>query len=82
MNSSFRQYAETLDYLEVLKITITPEGEYRIPSEKDGRIALITTEERTRLREFLTQFCVRLECPNPEHASTAQPAPKKKSRAA
>ena len=81
MNVSFKQYAETLDYLEVLKVTISAEGEYRIPSEKDGRIALIVPEERARLREFLLEFCERLECPNPEHASAAA-APKKKSRAA
>jgi hypothetical protein len=78
MNLSFRQYADTLDYLEVLKVTISPEGEYKIPSEKDGRIANVTPEERQRLREFLLEFCKRLECPNVEHASE----PKKKSRAA
>lgn len=80
MNANFKQYAETLDYLEVLKVTISPEGEYRIPSEKDGRIALVSPEERQRLRSFLLEFCQRLECPNPEHATELKPA--KKSKAA
>jgi len=81
VNISFKQYAETLDYLEVLKVTISPEGEYRIPSEKDGRIALVNPEERARLREFLLEFCKRLECPNPEHATGAEPKKSKRTAA-
>jgi hypothetical protein len=62
MNISFRQYADTLDYLEVLKVTISPKGEYKIPSEKDGRVALINADERTKLRAFLLDFCMRMDC--------------------
>jgi hypothetical protein len=62
MNSSFRQYADTLDYLEVLKVTISPKGEYKIPSEKDGRVALVDAGERTKLRAFLLDFCMRMDC--------------------
>ena len=80
MNASFKQYAETLDQIEVLRVTISPKGEYKIPSEKDGRIAVIGPEERARLRQFLLEFCQRLECPNPEHATELKPA--KKSKAA
>jgi hypothetical protein len=77
MNVSFKQYADQLDYIEVLKITISPKGEYRIPSEKDGKIACVEAEERARLREFLLEFCQRLECPNPEHISEPQRAKRK-----
>ena len=63
MNASFKQYAETLDQIEVLRVTISPKGEYKIPSEKDGRIAVIDPEERARLRQFLLEFCHRLEMP-------------------
>jgi len=80
MNASFKQYAETLDSMEILRVTISKNGEYDIPSEKDGRIALVDPEERARLRQFLLEFCQRLECPNPEHATELKPA--KKSKAA
>jgi hypothetical protein len=79
MNASFKQYAETLDSMEVLRVTISKKGEYDIPSEKDGRIALVDPEERARLREFLLEFCQRLECPNPEHATELKPAKKTKA---
>lgn len=80
MNASFKQYAETLDSMEVLRVTTSKKGEYDIPREKDGRIALVDPEERARLREFLLEFCQRLECPNPEHATELKPT--KKSKAA
>jgi hypothetical protein len=41
---------------------------------------VIDPEERGRLRQFLLEFCQRLECPNPEHATELKPA--KKSKAA
>jgi hypothetical protein len=71
MNASFKQYAETLDSMEVLRVTISKKGEYDIPSEKDGRIALVDPEERARLRQFLLEFCQRLEftyCDEPQPA--------------
>lgn len=61
MNASFRKYAETLDKLEVLTVTITPEGEYKVPSEKKGRIAQIDEAERKRLRKFLFGFGCEME---------------------
>lgn len=71
MNISFRQYADQFDYIEVLKVTIKPDGSYAIPSEKDGRIANVKPEERHRLREFLLEFCERLEEPSVERAKKA-----------
>ena len=72
MNISFRQYADQFDYIEVLKVTIRPDGSYAIPSEKDGKIANVTPEERHRLREFLLEFCERLERPEVEKALKAK----------
>jgi hypothetical protein len=37
-------------------------AKYSIPSEKEGRIAQIDDDERTRLRGFLLEFCMRLNC--------------------
>jgi hypothetical protein len=62
MNASFRKYAETLEKIEVLTVTITPEGEYNVPSEKKGKIAQIDDDERVRLREYLFEFACRMEC--------------------
>lgn len=61
MNISFRKYAETQEKIEVLTITITPEGEYKVPSEKKGRIAQIDEAERKRLRRFLLGFACEME---------------------
>lgn len=74
MNISFKQYADQFDYIEVLKVTIRPDGNYAIPSEKDGKIANVTPEERHRLREFLLAFCDRLECPSEEHVKKERKA--------
>ena len=62
MNASFRKYAETLEKIEVLTVTITPEGEYNVPSEKKGKIAQIDDCERVRLRHYLFEFACRMEC--------------------
>ena len=70
MNKDFREYAETLEKIEVLTVIINPEGEYHIPSEKKGRIADVTPEQRERLRLYLQEFCDRLK-----PAVPATPAP-------
>lgn len=62
MNANFKEYAEILEKIEVLTITITPEGEYHVPSEKKGKITEVSTEQRARLRSFLIGFACRLNC--------------------
>lgn len=80
MNKDFREYAETLEKIEVLTVTITPEGEYNIPSEKKGKIAEVSAEQRKRLRDYLLEFCNRLV--PAETALAAAPAEPKKARSA
>jgi hypothetical protein len=72
MNASFRQYAETFDTIEVLKVMISPEGEYSVPSEKKGRIAEVSQAERTRLRKFLLELCLRMDCAKLEPEEIAE----------
>lgn len=67
MHKHFRELAETLDQMEVCKITCHPDGKFFVPSEKDGRVAQLSPETRQELSEFLRGFADRLLCPNPEH---------------
>lgn len=73
MNADFKEYADTLEKIEVLTVTITPSGEYNIPSEKKGRIADVSEEQRARLRDYLLDFCSRLvpAVPEPKKARSA-----------
>jgi hypothetical protein len=81
MNKDFREFAETLEKIEVLTVIINPEGEYHIPSEKKGRIAEVSPEQRERLRLFLQEFCDRLK-PAPVAAPVPAAAESKKARSA
>lgn len=62
MNVDFKEWAETLEKIEVLTVTITPKGEYHVPSEKKGRIVDVSPEQRARLRSFLFDFSCRMDC--------------------
>lgn len=73
MNAVFKAYADDLHDIEVLAVCIGQDGQFYVRNERDGRVARVDSE-RGRLREFLLEFCARLECP--EHAE------KKKSKAA
>lgn len=60
MNVDFKEYADCLEKIEVLTIVILPDGSYHIPSEKKGKIADVSPEQRERLRDYLLDFCSRL----------------------
>lgn len=78
MNSDFRQYAEDLPDIEVGTICIDKDGNFFIRNELKGRIARVIGQ-RGRLREFLLDFCKRLECP--DHAADPKPQAVRKARA-
>lgn len=61
-NTRFADFVSTLDYLEVCRVTISPDGEFSVPSEKDGRIVQVTRRTRSALAGFLREFADRLEC--------------------
>lgn len=65
MHKHFRELTQTLDYLEVFKLTCKPDGTFAIPSEKDGRVALLSTETRQALAGYLHGFADRLLQPDP-----------------
>ena len=52
-HARFLDYVDTLDYMEVCRVVISREGEYSIPSEKDGRISLVSPTTRKALGNFL-----------------------------
>ena len=66
-HARFLDYVDTLDYMEVCRVVISRDGEYSIPSEKDGRISLVSPTTRKALGKFLREFADRLECPDPSH---------------
>jgi hypothetical protein len=72
MNSDFKQFVDTLDYLEVMRVTITPKGEFKIPSEKDGKIAQVAPTTRHALAAFLREAADRLECPDAAHVKKSR----------
>lgn len=78
MNANFREVAADLHDIEIVTVCIGQDGEFYIRNEKDGRIARVISQ-RARLRDFLLEFCQRLECPSAEHA---EPKAAKKSKAA
>lgn len=63
----FRDLTETLTHIEVCRITCSPEGEFAVPNEKDGRIAEVSPKTRKALAKFVREFADRLECPDPAH---------------
>lgn len=73
----FRDFVDTLDFLEVCRVTISPQGIFEIPSEKEGRIAQVSPKTRKALARFLREFSDRLECPDPRHVA---PPPKRKRK--
>ena len=77
LDSKFKEFAALADYQEVCRVTVSPEGKFNIPSEKDGKIAQVSPEARHALAAFLKEAALRLECPAVE-----QEVPKKKSKAA
>jgi hypothetical protein len=66
MDRRFTDFVETLDYLEVARITVTPDGVFECPGEKDGRVAKIPRKTRKSLAKFLRKFGDRLETEAPE----------------
>lgn len=66
MDRRFTDFVETLDYLEVCRITVTPDGVFECPSEKDGRVAIIPRKTRKSLAKFLRTLGDRLETEAPE----------------
>ena len=74
-HARFLDYVDTLDYMEVCRVVISREGEYSIPSEKDGRISLVSPTTRKALGNFLRKFAERLECPDPAHIKTPRSRP-------
>jgi hypothetical protein len=67
LNQKFLAFVDTLDHLEVLRITISPAGEFSVPSEKDGKIAQVSPSTRKALGRFLRELADRLECPDVKH---------------
>jgi hypothetical protein len=65
MHKHFRELTQTLDYLEVCKVTCKPDGTFAIPSEKEGRVALLSHETRLALSTYLRSFAERLLQPDP-----------------
>lgn len=76
MNSDFKAFAEDIDNIEVMRVCVDQDGNFYVPNERDGRIARVSSQ-RARLREFLLTLCVRLECPNSEHAGEPKPMPRR-----
>jgi hypothetical protein len=66
MDRRFTDFVETLDYLEVCRITVTPDGVFVCPSESDGRVSQIPKKTRKSLGKFLRQLADRLEKDPPE----------------
>jgi hypothetical protein len=66
MDRRFTDFVETLDYLEVCRITVTQDGVFECPSESDGRVSQIPKKTRKALGTFLRQFADRLEKDPPE----------------
>jgi len=82
MNRKFQDFVDTLDYLEVLRVTVSPEGEFNVPSERDGKIAQVSPTTRRALGGFLRELADRLECPNPAHAKKPRTERRRVDRAA
>ncbi|MGH9685295.1 MAG: hypothetical protein ACRD4S_16995 [Candidatus Acidiferrales bacterium] len=61
VNARFSQFVSTLDYIEVCRITIAPDGSFTVPSEKDGRIAIVSIASRRALAKFCRELALRLE---------------------
>lgn len=61
LNQQFLDFVERLEYLEVCRITITPDGTYDVPGEHDGRIARVSLKSRKALAKFCRKFARRLE---------------------
>jgi hypothetical protein len=66
LDKRFMDFVETLDYLEVCRITVTPDGVFECPSEADGRIARIPRKTRGSLAKFLRKLGDRLDKAAPE----------------
>jgi hypothetical protein len=62
MNRKFAEFVDTLDYIEVCRINIAPDGSFSVPSEKDGRIAQVTFKTRVDLAKFIRELADRLDC--------------------
>lgn len=59
-HKTFQAFVDTLDYIEVCRITVTPDGEFCVPSETDGRITQVPHKTRIALALFVTSFGKRL----------------------
>lgn len=59
---NFQEFVDTLDHIEVCRITIAPDGEFSVPSETDGRITQVSQKTRLALAQFMTEFSKRLRC--------------------
>lgn len=61
MHRRFTDVVETLDYLEIARITITPDGAFACPSEDQGRVAGVSSATRRDFAKFLRQLADRVE---------------------
>ena len=61
LNKRFTEFVGTLDYIEVARIVVAPDGGFSVPSEKDGRIALVSAGSRKALARFCRELADRLE---------------------
>jgi hypothetical protein len=60
-NKRFLEFVDTLDHIEVCRITLSPDGEFSVPSEREGRIAQVSSASRKSLAKFCRSFADRLE---------------------
>jgi hypothetical protein len=60
-NRTFADFVGTLEYIEVCRIVVSPEGTFSVPSEKDGKIANVSPTTRKQLARFVTEFAKRLQ---------------------
>lgn len=67
-HSNFQDVVTTFDSLDVCRVVIAPDGTFSVPSEKDGRVAKISSKTRYALAKFLRELADRMLCPNPAHA--------------
>ncbi len=72
LSRDFPAIVRTLDYLEICRIVIYPDGKIGIPAEKEGRIAQAPPRTRKSVAREMRAFADRLECPDPKHVRGAK----------
>lgn len=64
----FADFVDTLDYVEVCRITVTPSGTFEVPSEREGRVVQVSAATRRSLAKFCRAFADRLDNATPSPA--------------